>query len=120
MGEYKYSINSDFNSQKADLDRLIDEINGSSISSSLAHINVDGDDCSITFSGTLSQEELTTLSGLLNGHSGDPFEYEDVFYAESEGESTTTSYTYQQKLRLSIPDLAPGTYQVRWYFEYSE
>jgi len=60
MSEYKYLIN-DFTSQKVGFDRLIDEISNLSISKSLSYINADESECSLTFSGTLSSEELATL-----------------------------------------------------------
>jgi hypothetical protein len=37
-------------------------------------------------------------------------------YAYSESESSTTSNTYQQKLRLSIPAIPAGTYRIGWNY----
>jgi len=37
--------------------------------------------------------------------------------AESEGEDTTTSQAYVQKLRLTTDDLPSGTYRIGWSFE---
>jgi len=39
-------------------------------------------------------------------------------YAESEGESSTTSTSYQEKLNLTTPSLGAGTYRVGWYYEW--
>jgi hypothetical protein len=40
-------------------------------------------------------------------------------HAESEGESSTTSALWQQKLRLTTPSLPAGDYRIGWSFEYS-
>ena len=40
-------------------------------------------------------------------------------YAESESTSSTTSGSYQRKLRLTTSSIAAGDYLIRWYFEYS-
>jgi hypothetical protein len=40
-------------------------------------------------------------------------------YAESEGESSTTANTYQQKLRLTTGTVSAGTYRICWSFEYN-
>lgn len=41
---------------------------------------------------------------------------EEVF---DEAESSTTSGTFQEKLKLSIDLLIPGIYKLEWYYEYS-
>jgi len=38
-------------------------------------------------------------------------------YAESEGTSTTTSTTYQQKLRLTTPSIPAGDYRISYSYE---
>jgi hypothetical protein len=38
-------------------------------------------------------------------------------YNESEAQSTTTSNSYQQKLKLTTPSLASGNYLIQWYCE---
>lgn len=118
--KYNYSIPNTFPYQKANLPRLIEEIGVSSISGTLNYANVDTNDCDIVFEYELSVEDLATLSGIVDGHSGEPFDYSDAVYSESEGESTTTSTVWQQKLRMNISDFPPGTYQIRWYMEYRE
>jgi len=40
-------------------------------------------------------------------------------YATSSGQSSTTSDTYQQKLRLTTSTVPTGTYRIGWAFEYS-
>lgn len=40
-------------------------------------------------------------------------------YGESESTSSTTSSSYQQKLRITTSSLAAGDYSVRWFFEYA-
>jgi len=41
-------------------------------------------------------------------------------YASSEGQSSTTSASWQQKLRLTTPDVPAGTYIVKWSFEWRQ
>lgn len=45
--------------------------------------------------------------------------FNDYVSAESSVISSTTSTTYQQKLRLSIDDIAAGDYRVGWFFEWA-
>lgn len=40
-----------------------------------------------------------------------------IQHASSDSESSTTSATYQQKLRLTTPSLLAGTYRIGWYAE---
>jgi len=40
-------------------------------------------------------------------------------YAESEGESSTTSTSWQQKIRLSVTGITAGTYRIGWSYEWS-
>jgi len=41
----------------------------------------------------------------------------EITYATSGGQSSTTETTYQQKLRLTTPDLPLGDYLIEWYAE---
>lgn len=41
----------------------------------------------------------------------------EITFENSEGESSTTSTSWQQKLRLTTPDLPTGDYLVEWYCE---
>lgn len=40
-------------------------------------------------------------------------------YAESAGESSTTSAAWQQKLRMTTPSIEAGDYRIEWYYEWS-
>lgn len=42
----------------------------------------------------------------------------DYFWGESNAQSTTTSATFQQKLRLTA-SVATGTYKLEWYYEFN-
>lgn len=68
-----FNISTDIISAKVDLNRLQDEIEASSITPTLSLIRVDGDDLTIEFSATISSEETTTLTALINAHSGEPY-----------------------------------------------
>jgi hypothetical protein len=69
-----------------------------------------------------TSDELATTSGTLqdqidtHSHGGGSFGTE-FHEASSEGENTTTSSSYQQKLRLTTSDLPSGTYYIQWYYE---
>jgi hypothetical protein len=54
----------------------------------------------------LSQVDSDNFSNIQNG--------------ASESESTTTSATFQQKLRLTTTDLVSGEYRIGWYFEVAQ
>jgi len=41
-----------------------------------------------------------------------------ISYAESEEEDSTGSTTWQQKLRLTTPNLEAGNYRIGWYYEW--
>jgi hypothetical protein len=41
----------------------------------------------------------------------------ELTFEQSAGESSTTETTYQQKLRLTTPDLPEGDYLIEWYCE---
>jgi len=70
--KYTYSISGDFPNHKVDSTRLSREIDYSSISTALSHINTVDDDCDIWFVDALSAGDKTTLDGLVAVHSGEP------------------------------------------------
>jgi hypothetical protein len=72
LTKYTYSISSDFPNQKVAPLALTNEINDSSIITSLSHINTASDDCDIWFTDALSSGDETTLDGLVSAHQGDP------------------------------------------------
>jgi hypothetical protein len=72
LTKYTYSISSDFPNQKVASLSLTNEINDSSISTSLSHINTASDDCDIWFTDILSSGDETTLDGLVAAHQGNP------------------------------------------------
>jgi hypothetical protein len=57
--------------------------------------------------------EYTTFSGICGIFGNQAIE------TSSEDTSTTTSTTYQQKLRLSISDIPEGKYRIGWFYEWS-
>jgi len=64
----------------------------------------------------LTDGSETTLHSHAGGSTVFGTEYD---YAESEGESSTTSDTYQQKLRLTTSTVPAGTYRIGWAFAHS-
>lgn len=68
---YAYSIQNDFSNHVVATDRLIKEIQASSISIALDHIGTVGDECSILFKDVLSTGDKTTLDGLVAVHTGE-------------------------------------------------
>jgi len=72
----------------------------------------------------VTKEYVDTVSGTLQtqideGGGGSSIFGSEYDYAESEGESSTTSDSYQQKLRLTTGTVPAGTYRIGWSFEYS-
>lgn len=66
----------------------------------------------------------STVSGgvdieVSSGGSGSSIFGSEYDYAESEGESSTTATTWQQKVRLSVSNIPTGTYRIGWSYEWS-
>ena len=75
MASVKYQFHiSDFPYNLADVTRLSSEIQDSSIVTALDYINLDLSYCDVWFKATLSSGDLTTLSGIVADHSGQPVE----------------------------------------------
>ena len=72
MATYSYSIVSDTQNSLLNTDTLVISVEASTISPTLNNISTDGDSLNITFGAALSTEEQTTLTGIINNHSGDP------------------------------------------------
>jgi hypothetical protein len=89
-------------------------------SSKNKHMSYDGSELYInnTVSGVTPTEDyhLTTKDYVDNIGSIFGGEYD---YAESESESSTTSNTYQQKLRLTTSTVPAGTYRIGWSFAHA-
>jgi hypothetical protein len=78
MSTHNYSIISDTANAALASVKLADEIAASSILQTLEAINTNGDDISIIFSATLTQEEIATLTALVNAHDGIPYPVEET------------------------------------------
>ena len=72
----------------------------------------------VTLSGVTPTEDYHLATKVYVDNVGSIFgsEYD---YAASEGESSTTSNTYQQKLRLTTGSVSAGDYRIGWSFEYT-
>lgn len=66
MTEYNYS------KSPTNLARLMKEVRDSAIVTSLAHINIFGDDVAIFFNADLSEGDKTILDGIVDAHTGEP------------------------------------------------
>lgn len=73
MNYYVFSVQNDFPNNKVDIDRLIIDISSAdNLTTALDYIDVNSDSCEIYFKADLDQTEATTLSGVVNTHSGIP------------------------------------------------
>ena len=72
--QIQYSISEDFPNAALSSDRLIDEIEDSTIVTLLRTINTNGDNCYVIFVDEPSADEKITLDGIVATHSGEPFE----------------------------------------------
>lgn len=71
MSTYNYTISIDTLNGVVNNFRLIEEIEASTITIALSDIQINGDALSINFKAALSTSEQTTLTSIVNGHSGE-------------------------------------------------
>ena len=118
--KYEFQI-TDFPNNLANISRLDYEIRESSIVTALDYINVDPSICDIWFKATLSSGDLTTLSGVIDSHSGtppddlDPPTMEDgrpIVRADTRPLNTSTYFTCQGDTASGIGE---GS-ELRWDF----
>lgn len=74
MSTYTYSVASDTLNATVSIDRLEEEIRGSSIVTALDGINNSADVLDIIFKESISGTDQTTLDGLVGAHDGTPLE----------------------------------------------
>lgn len=108
------------------LDRLTNEVEEQIIAPVLTEINLSesANECVLTFDGDLSDPTQTDLlDSVVVAHDGsllptpDPGDVFDEYHQEaSEGNSSTTSDAWQDKLFLTRT-LEGGTYEIAWYAE---
>lgn len=75
--KYTYSITNDFPNQAVATDKLQQEIGDSTIIVALDYIAETPTDCDVWFKADLSAGEVTTLSGIVSAHDGQPIVVED-------------------------------------------
>lgn len=117
---YEYLV-SEFPNNKADLTRLTREIRESAISSAdLAYINYEPNNrVWVVFTNDLTSPDQTSLDIIVANHSGEPLIYQEGMYAESNGESVTSSSEYVNKIVLQPGTLRYGKYKIYFYCEVS-
>ena len=71
--KYVYSIQNDTPNHTVNSDRLTNEIRASSIVTALDYITTNGDELDIWFKDVLSSGDQTTLTGVVNTTSGEPY-----------------------------------------------
>lgn len=132
MADYAYTIAQFASLLEAyavpSLDRLTNEAEEQIIAPVLTEVNLneeaDPDQVIFSFDGVLSDPiQIDLLDSVVGAHDGsplaapDPGEMFDEYYQEaSEGNSSTTSADWQDKLVLTRT-LAGGTYEIEWYAE---
>lgn len=115
---YNYDLQLDFPNQAVQPDVLTAEIEASSITTALVGISIINDDVDITFVDALSPTDKNTLDLVVANHQGEDLA-PPVQRANSEGESTNATTTYEEKLSLDSAPLAGGDYLITWYCEIS-
>lgn len=70
--KYTYSIINDFPNQKVDSTRLSSEVIAGDITIALDYINTSSDACDVWFKASLPGGDITTMSGVVSSHSGEP------------------------------------------------
>jgi len=90
--KYDYSIADDTLNGVADLPALTVEIEDSSISGTLSHINITNDDLKIWFDSDLSGPDQTTLTSVVAAHTGDPLPRETGQERTDTVSTTSTSF----------------------------
>jgi len=77
----------------------------------------------LNFSGTTISGSSTVSGGVdievSSGGSGSSIFGSEYDYAESDGESSTTSDTYQEKVSITTGTVPAGTYRIGWAFEFA-
>lgn len=70
----------------------------------------------VQFTDALVAGDKTILDGIISGL---PTRPTGKIYGEvsSDGQSSTTSSAFEQKLRLTTPSIPAGKYRIEWYFE---
>ncbi len=81
--KYAYSISNDFPNNLVASSELASEIQISTITGTLSHINTDSDICDIWFDASLVSAEQITLSGVVSAHGG---QYPSSEYKVTAGE----------------------------------
>ena len=119
--EYDYEL-SEFTSlggNDIDHGQLHLEVHNASIGPWLYTIRVHSSDVHFKFSSSLSGAEQTTLDGIVANHTGAGLNIvHETETPDSEGQSTTTSSSYQTKLSYSVGTLESGVkYRIGWYCE---
>lgn len=93
MSDYKYSYNiNQFFNEAYNLSSLTSEIHDSNITVALSYLSGDESTCDIYFRDTLSSADWTTLSGIIDAHTGQPLsgaEVIDVNIKGNESDITT-------------------------------
>jgi len=118
-----YIISETFPNQIINPENLQETVKSSEISKNITHINIEGDTCDIWFDEELPDSDSTSLDLIVSEHDGILI-IEDDFGSEprdgsSDGLSSTTSTSYQQKLKLNAENLPAGKYVIFWSFEFS-
>lgn len=115
--KYEYAVIDTLNDAVAS-DKLTKEINDSTISSSVDHINTNAGQLYIWLSSAITAPEKTTLDGLVAAHDGIQLipDFPALEFAESE--SGTTSSKLQDKAALAPGEISPlNKHLVEWYCE---
>lgn len=109
---YIFSIIDDFINKKVNVKKLQEEIQTSTIITSLYSINVENQNCIIIFKAQLSTDDETILQNMVSVHDGEPYTYQEpqkvriIEESNSNGEQKTQG---QYKAMSINVDISGGT-----------
>lgn len=116
MANYVYNIATSFHGISPNLNKLVLEIQASTISQELAGTTDDGIDVTLTFAASLSGGEVTTLDDIVDVHTPDvPFPYSKV----TGSVTTNTTDNYQTVNTMDLYVFEDDKYKIDIEFQIS-
>lgn len=121
MNKYTYSIQDDTLAGSLNSGLLSDEIENSAVVDSvtvLDKINTRGDVLDIYFNVALDSGQVGELDTVVSDHDGNTSVFVDTLFSASEGESTTSSTDFVDKLTVTITIDVPSAILCTQYAEF--
>lgn len=117
MSTYNYSITTDF-SGNYKRSNFIYEIYQSSLKSLITKLTETDDNVEIKFKVALDSGQEAILNNLVSTHDSNYWSKKYCTYVEDNNTLSTTSTSYQQKIKLTTDYLFGGEFIVRWFYKW--